>query len=364
MRSTPGLRRRTCLAAGVAAWAVSAPSAGQDGCGHDALCRLLAAAGSDGSNTHGVVVERAGRTLAEAYFTGRDRPGGAWFEREVSFGPDTPHDLRSISKSITGLLAGIAHGRGLLGGLDKPVFDFFPEHADLATPERRAITLAHLLDMTTGWAWDEWNVPYGQLANSETRMALALNRDRHLLDLPLAHPPGSTWTYCGGATALLGEIVERVTGQTLLALAQQTMFEPMGIGNVTWRTGWRDKHLAFSGLRLTPRALASVGRLMLDGGRWKGQPLVPADWVADALIPRMPAADGFFYGRQWWHGRFQHGSGSGIDWIAGFGNGGQRLFVVPSLDLVVAITAGRYNQPASGRASNALFRAVVDAVRG
>lgn len=371
-----GPRRRHLLGVGAAALLgaaplmvpLLAPSAARAAepplCGDEALCRLIAAAGSDGSNTHGVVVERGGRVLAEAYFTGQDKPSGAWFEREVAFGPETLHDLRSISKSVTGLLVGIVLQRGLLKSVDQPLFDFFPEHADLATPERRAITLQHLLDMTVGWEWDEWNVPYSNWANSETRMTLALDRDRHLLGLPLAHPPGTRWEYCGGATALLGEIVERLSGQPLLQFAQGALFTPMGIAQAAWRAGWRDKALAFSGLRLAPRDMARLGRLMLDGGRWQGQALVPADWVAASMQPRVAAVDGYGYSRQWWQGPFVRGAGRGVPWTGAFGNGGQRLFAVPSLDLVVAITAGRYNQSGNGRASNLLFGKVLEALAG
>ena len=123
--------------------------------------------------------------------------------------------------------------------------------------------------MTVGWQWDESSHPYGALANSETRKAIAFNRDRHLLDLPLLHKPGTQWAYSGGATALLGEILERSSGQPLLELANQHLFGPLGFTDVTWRTGWRGRALAFSGLRLKPRELARIGRLMLDGGRWQ-----------------------------------------------------------------------------------------------
>lgn len=349
-----------------------APDAAAGPCSGDAaLCRPIDAAGRDGSNTHAVLVQRGPATLAEAYFTGRDKPSGAWFEREVAFTPEHLHDLRSISKSVTGLLAGIVLARDAAAPpglpalrLDQPVFDYFPEHADLATPERRRITVQHLLDMTTGWQWDEWNVSYASLANSETRMVLASDRDRHLLGLPLDHPPGTQWAYCGGATALLGEILERLTGQGLLALAQEALFAPLGIAGATWRTGWRDKAVAFAGLRLRPRDLARIGRLMLDGGRWQGRPVVPPDWVAATLATRVPAVDGMFYGRQWWHGQFGRGPGAGVPFTAAMGNGGQRLFIAPSLDLVVVMTAGRYNQPANGVPSSRLFRAVLAAVQG
>jgi CubicO group peptidase (beta-lactamase class C family) len=260
------------------------------------------------------------------------------------------------------LVAGIVHGRGQLD-LQQPVMDSFPELADLATPERRQITVQHLLDMTVGWQWDEWTVPYSDPANSETRMALAFDRNRHLLGLPMLHTPGTRWAYSGGATALLADIIERRTGQGLKDLAQAVLFDPLGVPPVTWRADRNGRTLAFSGLRLRPRELARIGRLLLDGGQWQGRPVVPAGWITDTLATRVPAVDGLTFGRQWWQGRFRSGPGAGVDFIAGMGNGGQRLFVVPQLDLVVVITAGRYNQPGNGVPSSRLFREVLAAVQ-
>lgn len=143
---------------------------------------------------------RGSTTLAEAYFVGRDKPSGAWFEREVGFSAEHAHDMRSISKSVTGLVAGIVQGRGLLS-LDQPVLDFSPELADLASATQWQITVRHLLDMTVGWAWNESDVPDTDPANSETQMLLAPDRNRHLLGLPMLFAPGSHWAY-RGATAL------------------------------------------------------------------------------------------------------------------------------------------------------------------
>lgn len=356
------MRRRTLLALAplpLSAWG-DTPVAGCSG-SDAALCRLISAAGSDGSNTHAVLVQRGATTLAEAYFSGRDKPSGNWFERAVVFTAEHPHDLRSISKSVTGLVAGIVHGRGQLA-LEQPVLDFFPELADLASTERRQIRVQHLLDMTVGWDWNESDVPYTSLANSETRMVLAPDRNRHLLGLPMLHAPGTHWAYSGGATALLADILARCTGQGLRELAQATLFDPLGIPRVTWRSDREGRTLAFSGLRLRPRELARVGRLLLDGGRWQDGPVVPPDWIAATLATRVPAADGLSFGRHWWQGRFARGPGAGVDFVAAMGNGGQRLFAVPTLDLVVVVTAGRYNAPASGAPSSRLFRGVLAAV--
>ena len=337
-------------------------------CGtHAPLCELLQEVAGDGTNTHGVLVRRGDAVLAEAYYPGLDKPGGAWFERSVRFEADTLHDLRSISKSVVGLLVGIAIGRGLLGdpatALQRPVFEFFPEHAELLTPERRAITLRHVLDMSAGWEWDETTVGYGNPLNSETRMGLSLDPLRHVLSRPQVAPAGRRWEYCGGATLVLAECLERVGGAPLQVLAQDWLMKPLGIERFEWRTGITGKALSFSGLRMTPRDLATIGRLLLTHGRHGAQQVLPADWVRESTSRRHMAWDGFGYGAQWWQGPFEQGPGSGVPWTSGWGNGGQRLFVLPTLDAVIVVTAGRYNQAHNGRPSNALVRRAIEILK-
>jgi CubicO group peptidase (beta-lactamase class C family) len=345
----------------------SGPSGGKSVCGtHGRLCELLRDVASDGTNTHGVYIRRGDEVLAEAYYTGSDKPGGAWFARTVTFDADTLHDLRSISKSVVGLLVGVAIGRGLLGdpatALEQPVYEFFPEHADLLTAERRAITLRHVLDMSAGWEWDETSVGYGNPLNSETRMGLAFDPLRYVLSRPQAVPPGRRWEYCGGATVVLAELLERVGKAPLADLAQGWLMEPLAIPRFEWRTGLNGKALSYSGLRLAPRDLARIARLLLTEGRHGDRQLLPAAWVVESSTRRHTGWDGYGYGVQWWQGPFELGPGRGVGWTAGWGNGGQRVYAVPAVDLVMVVTAGRYNQPNNGRASNALVRRVIDIV--
>lgn len=363
-----GPSRRDLLVWAGAACAGPALAAAPVVCGtHARLCELLQALAHDGHNTHGVIIRRGDEVLAEAYYTGSDKPGGAWFARSVTFDADTLHDLRSISKSVVGLLVGIAIGRGLLGdpatALAQPVYGFFPEYAELLTPERRAITLRHVLDMSAGWEWDETTVGYGNLANSETRMSLSFDPLRHVLSLPQVAPAGTRWEYSGGATLVLSEMLERVGQAPLATLAQDWLMQPLGIPRFEWRTGLTGKALGFSGLRMSPRDLATVGRLLLTQGRHGTQQVLPPSWVLESSRPRQKGWDGFGYGAQWWQGPFAQGVGSGVPWTAGWGNGGQRLFVVPSLDVVVVVTAGRYNQPNNGRPSNAIARRTIEILR-
>ena len=310
-----------------------------------------------GANLHGIVVEQHGVLQFEAYFDGRDHPGASLFSREVGFTAGDLHDLRSVTKSVVGLLVGIALDRGLLkGGLDQPVLDWFPEHADLATPERRRITLAHLLTMTAGLQWDE-SGSYLRLDNSETRMRFAPDPVRHVLERDIVAAPGGRFVYSGGATLLLGEVVTRATGQPLDAVARDWLFAPLGIERTEWRRA-RDQVTPFGGLRLRPRDLARIGRMLLDGGQWQGRQVVPAAWIDASFQPHVPTGSGELrYGYQWWRGAFTLGQRR-MGWVAAMGNGGQRMFLLPELDLVVVVTAGNYNQADSWRAPLQVFGSV------
>jgi CubicO group peptidase (beta-lactamase class C family) len=290
-------------------------------------------------NLHAVVVARHGKLVLERYFTGSDERWGQDLG-SVAFGPDVLHDLRSVSKSIVGLLYGIALAEGKVPALDTPLVDAFP-YADLAAdPARRRITVKHALTMTLGLAWDE-SLPYSDPRNSEIAMELSADRYRFILEQPVVAEPGSQWSYSGGATALLAHLIARGSGQPLHDYAVVKLFAPLGIEASAWTPGTNGEAAAASGLRLTARGLARIGELLRNQGSWEGRQLVPADWLAASFTHHIAAEDGLFYGYQWWLGL---GRENGEPWMAGFGNGGQRLVVFPHLDLVVVVLAGNYNQ--------------------
>jgi CubicO group peptidase (beta-lactamase class C family) len=291
-------------------------------------------------NVHGVLVARHGALVLEQYFAGPDdhrgRPLGV-----VEFGPGTLHDLRSVSKSVVSLLFGIARAEGRIGALDAPVLDYFPEYADLRTPERGRIELRHLLTMTMGVEWDE-DRSYRDPLNSELQMDAAPDRYRFVLTRPAVSAPGETYRYNGGATALIAAVVQRVTRRKLVEYARDVLLGPLGIDDAEWITYPDGDPIAASGLRLRPRDLAKIGQLYLSDGRWEGRPVAPADWVRESIEPRVDLGGGHQYGYQWWLGRSAIRDRT-VTWAAGRGNGGQALFVVPDLDLLVVVTAGNYD---------------------
>lgn len=301
-------------------------------------------------NLHGLVVVRNGRLVLERYFAGEDRARGIGPLGRIAFGPDTPHDLRSCSKSIVGLLYGIALQRGLVPPPEALLFSAFPEYAECATNGRERLTIQHALTMTMGIDWDETSLPYSDRRNSETAMDHAPDRYRYVLERPVVDAAGARWTYCGGATALLARIIAKSSGKTLHAFARNTLFDPLGIGPTEWATGADGEPFAASGARMSARDIARIGVMMLNAGRVEARSVVPADWIARCATPAVSADELRRYGYQWFLVDIAFGKPRG--WAAGRlermwtaqGEGGQRLFVIPALELVVAVTAGNYLQ--------------------
>ena len=219
-------------------------------------------------NLHGLVVLRNGRVVLERYFEGDDRKRGVGDIGRVAFKPDTPHDLRSCSKSIIGLLYGIALAQGKVPPPEAPLFSAFPEYAELAASEGRdRLMVQHVLTMTMGTEWDESSLVYTDPRNSETAMDNAPDRYRYILERRVVEQPGAHWTYCGGATALLARMIAKGSGETLHEFARKNLFDPLGMGPTEWATGPDGEPFAASGARMSVRDLSRIGSMMLHEGR-------------------------------------------------------------------------------------------------
>ena len=160
---------------------------------------------------HGAIFDQGGDRLAEVYFKGEDESWGQPLG-VVAHGPEVLHDCRSVTKSVVGLLYGIALDAGLVPAPDAPLLAQFPEYSDLvADPARAGITVGHALSMQMGLLWDE-SLPYSDPRNSEIAMELAEDRYRFVLEQPVVAPPGGDWTYSGGAVAVLAALIARGGG--------------------------------------------------------------------------------------------------------------------------------------------------------
>ncbi|WP_343560053.1 serine hydrolase domain-containing protein [Kiloniella sp. b19] len=315
----------------------------QAGAGGTALEERLRSAFDQGElpGLHAVLVEHRGERIAELYFEGQD---WSWAEDlgVRQFGPEELHDLRSVTKSIAGLLYGIALEEGKVPPLSAPIYRHLPDYADVFSKDARkkTITVADLLTMKMGIEWNEAG-GYVDRSNDEVGMEFANDRYRYVLEKDMLEAPGEVWRYNGGAVALIGKLIEDGTGRTLEAYAQERLFEPLAIRDFGWLKGGDSVDSPASGLRLTAPGLARIGRMILDGGQYKGQRIVSEAWLAESFAPRADAFDGIRYGYLWW----LDGMSEKPRWAAAFGNGGQRLSIDPANELVVVIFAGNYNAP-------------------
>ena len=266
--------------------------------------------------------------VRHGYIVFEDYPSG--------FNPNTLHILHAVTKSFTSALMGIAIQQGYINNVDQKVVDFFPDRsiANLSS-FKKAMTLEHLLTMTTGFEWDEWQYPYSDSRNGLVRAITSGDFVQYVLDLPVVSAPGTVWTYCTGASHLLSAIIEEVSNQSTLAFAQEYLFDPLGITSVFWPTDSQGIHFGGSELHLKPRDMTKFGLLYLNNGTWDGQQIIPSDWVFNSSSTLYHQFSDEFngYGYQWW----TWPSLGEVYYAAGLYQ--QKIIVVPEDDLVVVFTA-------------------------
>jgi CubicO group peptidase (beta-lactamase class C family) len=294
-------------------WRTSTPE--QQGMDSDLLAQMLQAIEDRGLNIHSVLVVRNGYIVTEAYYS--------------SFHQDTKHGLWSVTKSLVSALVGIAIDKGYIDGVDQPAVDCFPDLADAGgDARRRTMTLEHLLTMTSGLDWsDDKDIP---------TMAQGRDWPRYVLGRPMVEEPGIRFNYNSGNTHVLSAIIQDASGMDTLDFARKYLFDPLGISDVEWETDPSGIPIGGWGLQLRPRDLAKLGYLYLNEGAWDGQQIIPADWVRESTQKRVRVEEhlepwDLHYGYGWW----LHEFGA----YAAHGRGGQFIFVIPDLDVVVVFTS-------------------------
>jgi CubicO group peptidase (beta-lactamase class C family) len=273
------------------------------------------------------------------------------FERYYN-GSDASHsnNIHSASKSILSALFGIALADGTIASLDAPLADYLPEYIPAGSPQA-AITLRHVLTMSSGLEWNEDDTEYSAIESSDDWVEAILGQ-------PLTGTPGLDFNYSSGMSHVLSAVLTRATGTSTCAYAHEELLAPLGIAAEHWG---RDPGGVFSGgynLYMTPRELARFGLLFLHDGDWEGRQLVPASWVQQSIQPQLPAEDGYDYGYYWWL------LGGGTQDVAiAWGHGGQFVYLVPALDLMVVMTADTATEHAELDGETFLFDHLLPAVQ-
>jgi len=248
------------------------------------------------------------------------RHGYLVFEEYYQGVPNDYQEVASVTKSVISALIGIALRESYIQSLDQKVVDFYPEYVTPDTnPRISDITLEHLLTMTSG-------------LTRETKFGE--DWFRSTLEQSVSGTPGETFHYNDSAAHLLSGILTRTTHVTALEFANKYLFQPLGIPLPPWEADPQGNSVGGDGLALRPREMAKIGYLYLHQGLWDGQQLIPAEWVRTATQKHV-AADilNDDYGYLWWVTTVD---GHAAYYAAGFG--GQFIYVIPDLDLVVVMT--------------------------
>jgi CubicO group peptidase (beta-lactamase class C family) len=260
-----------------------------------------------------LLVSRRGTLIFEKYFHGATAARAA--------------NVKSASKSVISALVGIAIDRRLIPNVHQPISSYFPEVLKLADPLKREITIEDLLTMRSGLTTTS-NRNYGAWVQSP-------NWVRHVLTRPLESEPGEAMRYSTGNTHLLSAILTKASGKSTWQFAQETLARPLGFSLAQWPRDPQGVYFGGNDMLLTPRQMMTFGELYLRNGQANGQQIVPRAWVEDSLKPRTRSnISGRNYGYGWWSRDV-----AGEEAFYAWGFGGQYIFVIPDLDLVVVSTS-------------------------
>lgn len=300
---------------------------------------------------HGLVIVKNGKLVLEAYGRGRMYDGSDdMFTPVTNFGRDTLHIVHSVSKSFMSTLAGTAIRDGFIADVDQSVLDFFPEHAGQFGIAKDSVSLRHLMSMSSGLDWNEWDVPVMDFRNNDAiRYQNAGDPSVYFFGKDLVHEPGSTFYYNTAGFQMMGEVIRRATGMDLEDYANQVLFQPLGIEQFEWPQYPHGSMYIVGDILLRPRDMAKFGQLFLQDGQWLGQQVIPVNWVQLATSQSLSVSHlgykGFAgYGFFWWLKNFQYGS-TDVPAICADGLAGQSIMIFPTLDLVVVVTGGNYDFP-------------------
>jgi CubicO group peptidase (beta-lactamase class C family) len=297
---------------------------------------------------HSLLIVKDGKLVFEEYFPGEKfklaQPTG-----EFGFDMYDTHTLCSVTKSVTSALIGIAIDQDFIQSVDQKVFDFFPEHSDLLTsaPEKNALTLEHLLTMTSGLQWDDESTSYFDPRNDLYQLFRSQDPIRYILSKDLLMVPGTVFDYANCNTNVLGEIVRKASEDRLDHFAANYLFSKLGITDFEWQMLPNDVVFCSGDLMLRPRDMAKFGYLFLNDGIWNGEQVISQEWVhlstqkiidLEEYSASYAWADG--YGYQWWLWEDIYGVEYQAYLAAGWG--GQWIIVCPSMNTVVVSTAGNY----------------------
>jgi CubicO group peptidase (beta-lactamase class C family) len=261
---------------------------------------------------HSLLVSQRGKLILERYFHG----GSA----------ARPANIKSASKSVISALVGIALERKMIPSVRSPIAPYFPELSG-ADSAKRKITIEDLLTMRSGLESTSIR-NYGAWVQSP-------NWVRYVLRQPMVDSPGGEMIYSTGSYHLLSAILTKVSKRSTWQFANETLAGPMGFTLPRWPQDPQGIYFGGNEMLMTPRQMTAFGELYLRRGKAGGRQVIPESWIDASWTPRTRSHwSEQLYGYGWWM-RELAGQPAYYAW----GYGGQFIFVVPRLELVVVITS-------------------------
>lgn len=304
---------------------------------------------------HSILVYKDGLLVLEEYFAGHSYQWDAAGHKGgyTTWDRTTQHCIHSDTKSITSLCIGIAIDKGFINSVDQSIFDYLPDHQYFKSNDKEYITIEHLLTMNSGLQWDEWGVSLGSIENDQIGIWFWEDGPMdYVLSKDFAAEPGSRFNYSGGDIQILAEILENATGMPLDDFSEKYLFEPLGISSFDWWLNFPSggQIQAAGGLKITPRDMIKIGAMMLNNGMWNGEQIISEEWVQQCQEPfpgnsgiKIPGEDlgrvGYSY--TWWTKDFTFNRQQ-INMYFAVGWGGQKIIIIPDLDMVVSFTGANY----------------------
>jgi len=297
---------------------------------------------------HSVLIVRNNKLVLEEYFPGftYNWSGYKFQGDRINFGRDIPHNLASVTKSITSTLVGIAIDQGCLKSVDRAVFDYFPTYAHLKTAEKEKITIKHLLTMSSGFEWNEWEYSLSDIRNDLIQFCMVNDPPGYILGKDVCHDPGTTFYYNSAGINLLGEIIKHASGLNAEKFAEQYLFTPIGSNSAEWKMLTPEIVFTSGDLKLTPRDMAKIGFLFLNNGKWNGEQILSPKWIAQACKEQISLRDNpyrnrYGYGYSWWLKTYTCDATT-VNSCFASGWGGQKIHLFPDLEMIVVFTGGNY----------------------
>lgn len=277
-------------------------------------------------NVHSILIIKNNKLAFEEYF----------YEYDIN----TLHQIRSATKSFISALIGIAISKGFIKSKDEPVVSFFPEYQlSNLTEDKKKITIENMLNNQSGLDCNDHD---GNSPGNEVKMYPTSDWVKFILDLPMADKPGNEAKYCSGNVMTLAKIIEKASGKSLYAFAKEYLFDLVNASDYKWNFKPDSSQMnTFGQLYIKPRDMAKFGILYLNNGKWNDKQVIPGSWVKETLTPHS-TIDKTPYSYLWWHPWLMI-NGVRNNAVAAKGNGGQRIYLRPDLNMVVVITGGNYN---------------------